>query len=99
MSAPRILEFRTDGIIVLIDWNQNQYNENVAYIVDVIPQVTVTFINSTSTKLLVSYNIQYNINITAILCGHSSATVTVTLRKFGEFSCYLVNDDNLFVYS
>ena len=71
---------------VLIEWIQSrrQYYENIAYVIDGVPQVTIIiiFTNSTSTKLLVSYNTQYRMSITAILCGHSNATTAVTIRKF-----------------
>lgn len=86
VGVPRALEFRREGIIVLIDWNPSQYNDiNIVYDVEGIPQVTIVFTNSSSTKLQVSYNTQYSVRITATLCGHSNASTTVAL-KFSESS-------------
>ena len=88
LTAPRILEFRTDIIIVLFDWNQSQHHRNhISYHVDVIPQHLVhnmiTLTSSASAQLQLSYNTYYNVSITAILCGQRNATIIVSL-DFGE---------------
>ena len=87
MAAPRTVEFRTDIIIVLFDWNQSQCHRNdTMYRVDAIPQglVHITLTSSTSAQLQLSYNTHYNVSITATLCGQKNATTIVSLN-FGEY--------------
>ena len=47
--------------------------------------------NSKSAKLQISYNTQYNVSITATLCGLGNTTMTVTLH-FGESGDALLID-------
>ena len=86
VGPPRVLEYRADSVIALIDWRiiQTQhYEEDTAFSIDSIPEVIVVSMNSTSVQLQISYNTQYNVSITATLCGLGNTTATVTLH-FGE---------------
>ena len=90
VGIPEVLEFGTDNIIILVEWIQSRHHENhTAYSIDAMPQVTVAFIKSTSAQLQISYNTQYNVSITAFLCGHSNAT-TMIMLEFGEFCTSLL---------
>ena len=74
----------TDSIVVFIDLNRSRHHENnTSYRIAAIPQVFAMSINSTGAQLQVSYNTQYNVSITATLCGHSNATiVTLTFSEY-----------------
>ena len=88
VEPPRVLEYRASSLIALIDWRivQTQhYEEDTAFSIDSIPDVIVVSMNTTSAQLQISYNTQYNVSITATLCGFGNTTATVTLH-FGE-SC------------
>lgn len=85
MRTLKPLDFRTNSILVFIDWNKSRLHENdMAYKVDALPQALVTFTSTTSVQLQVSYNILYNVSVTATLCGQRDATTTVLL-SVGEY--------------
>ena len=92
MGAPRVLEFRRNSIVVLIEWIQSQrhghdttYNINVeAFPQDLVNNI-ITITNTTSAQLQLSYNTHYNVSITATLCGQWNATTIISL-DFGESS-------------
>ena len=50
-----VLSFGVDDITIFLSWTQ-QESSIVPYIVSIIPQATVTFIQSTTIHLTVSYN-------------------------------------------
>ena len=93
VGAPRVLEFRRNSVIVLIEWIQSQrHRHDTTYSVDVVPHDLVlvhniiTLNSSMSAQLQLSYNTSYNVSITAAtLCVLWNATKIVSL-DFGESS-------------
>ena len=89
VGAPRALEFRTNSIVVLIEWIQSRHHRyDTTYSVNAIPwdlvHNIITLTSSTSAQLQLSYNTNYNVSIIATLCGQRNATTIVSLY-FGEY--------------
>ena len=86
VGVPRVLEFREDSILVLLDWTivqTQRYKKDTLFSINATPEVIIMSINSMSAQLQISYNIQYNVRITATLCELANATAMITLH-FGE---------------
>lgn len=63
--------FETNSIIVALDW---AYKNGASYNVSVDPELAINYTGRSSAQLSLSYNIQYNVSITASLCGRNSTT-------------------------
>ena len=63
--------FETNGITVFLEW---AYKNGASYNVVVDPEVAVNYTGLSSAQLSLSYNLKYNISITASLCGRNSTT-------------------------
>ena len=69
---PDMIYFGNDNFTVTLEWSQFSGER---YIVATVPEaVHTSFTMSTSVQLVMLYNTQYNVSITAILCGHRNAT-------------------------
>jgi hypothetical protein len=65
--------FGADNFTVTLEWSQLFSGET--YSIATVPQpVHTTFATSTSVQLVMLYNTQYNVIVTATLCGHRNAT-------------------------
>ena len=73
-------QFGTENVTVTLKWAQEP---GVLYIVSVVPQVDVEFIDSTVVQLRVAYNIIYNVSIVITLCGRHTTTIFNKL-SYGE---------------
>ena len=61
-----------DTFTVVLEWSQ--FSGEI-YTVTAIPETEhMSFIMSTRVQLVMLYNTQYNVTVTAMLCGHSNAT-------------------------
>ena len=77
-----VLSFGVDDITISLSWTQEE-SSIISYIVSIIPQATVTFIQSTNIHLTVSYNARYNVTIVGTLCGRDISSTAVELN-YGE---------------
>ena len=71
MEVRETPSFQEYNVIVSLEWTRvflATYNIKGVY-----PQTTVTF-NETNAQLKVSYNIPYNVSVTASLCGQNVTT-------------------------
>ena len=75
-------QFEKEHVSVLLEWSK--MNGGVIFNVFTTPQVIGSFAHgpSTSYRLNVSYNTQYNVSIVATLCGQSH--ITITELNYGE---------------
>ena len=55
-----------------MEWSQ--FNGETYTVATVPEAVHTNFTGSTSVQLVMLYNTQYNVNVTATLCGHRNAT-------------------------
>ena len=86
-SAPEVVlrtdmtKFGNDNITVTLEWSQFS---GETYSVATIPEpVHMSFIISTSVQLVLHYDTEYNLTVTATLCGHSNATNNLTIYYYG----------------
>ena len=96
----RRTDFDNDTFTVILDWYQFS---GETYNVITVPQpIRMSFITSTSVWLVLLYNTEYNVTVTATLCGHRNASnfttiyygITAHIGKFltdlTYFSLYIV---------
>ena len=62
--------FETNGIAVFLEW---VHKNGVSYSVSVDPEVAIDT-GQSSAQLSLSYNLKYNISVTASLCGRNSTS-------------------------
>jgi hypothetical protein len=64
--------FGADNFTVTLEWSQFS---GETYSVATVPESEhISFTMSTSVQLVLLYNTQYNVTVTATLCGHRNAT-------------------------
>ena len=64
--------FGNDNFIIILEWSQFS---GETYGVATVPEaVRKNFAGSTSVQLVMLYNTQYSVIVTAMLCGHRNAT-------------------------
>ena len=69
---PDMVSFGNSNFTVTLEWSQFS---GETYTVATVPDpVNMSFITSTSVQLVLFYNTQYNVTVTATLCGDSNAT-------------------------
>ena len=67
---PDMIYFGNDSFTVILEWPKFSCE---TYSVATVPEAVYTSFNmSTSVQLLMLYNIQYNVSVTATLCGQRS---------------------------
>ena len=67
-----MIHFGNNNFTVTLEWSQVS---GETYTVATTPEAEHTrFTANTSVQLVMLYNMQYNVNITATLCGHRNAT-------------------------
>ena len=66
--------FEANGITIFLEW---AYRSGASYSVDVDPEVVVNHTGQSSAQLSLSYNLKYNISVTASICGRNSTTFSV----------------------
>ena len=73
--------FGNNNVTVTLEWSQFS---GETYIVATIPEAaaSVSFTGSTSVQLVLLYNTEYNVTITAILCGDGNATNSSTISYY-----------------
>ena len=75
-------EYRANNISIIVEWTEE---EGVSYNITIIPMVPITFTESTSVELIVSYNTEYNVSLEAVAVCRSVAPSHIRLF-YGEFS-------------
>ena len=70
--------FEANGVTVALEWDPKN---GVSYIVSVQPEVLVDYTQTNSARLSLSYGREYNISVTASLCGRIRTTSSV--RRYG----------------
>ena len=70
--------FEVNGATVALEWDAKN---GVSYIVSVQPEVLVDYTQTNSAQLSLSYGREYNISVTASLCGRNRSTSSV--RRYG----------------
>ena len=79
----KYIDFRANHTLIGLEWTPE---EGVQYTVSTLPQVEVIFINISMVELMALYAVQYNLSVTATLCGQSyNETSTITLIYYGQF--------------
>jgi hypothetical protein len=77
-------EYMADSVKVTVMWTQaQQLHCQVTYFPEVAPFVPIIFTGSTSRQLIIQYNVNYNLSITAATPCRPNATTTRIL-KYGE---------------
>ena len=69
--------FGNDSVTVTLEWPQ--FSGETYSIVAVPQPVNMSSIMSTSVQLVLLYNTEYNVTVTANLCGYSNATNIATI--------------------
>ena len=73
---PDMNHFGNDNFTVTLEWSQTS---GETYLVATTPEAVYTsFTTNTSVQLVMLYNTQYNVTVTATLCGHRSTTNIIT---------------------
>ena len=76
-----MIHFENDDFTVILEW---PHFSGETYSVVTIPEaVHTSFTTNTSVQLVMLYNIQYNVNVTATLCGYRNTTNS-TMIHYGE---------------
>ena len=64
--------YERSGVVVTVEWTREN---SVSYNVSTFPEFSLTFIGDTSVKMVVPYNTQFMMNISAMLCeSHMTTT-------------------------
>ena len=74
-------QFRNETITVFVKWTAEENYDTI--IPSVSSQVTINESNGTSAQLILSYNILYNVSVTATLCEQSLSSSAIELL-YGE---------------
>ena len=67
--------FETNIVKIYLGWTTKN---GVSYNISVDPELAINYTGRTSVQLSSSYNIKYNISVTASLCGKNSTTLQCT---------------------
>ena len=86
-NAPQVISpynvtihFQNNNFTVVLEWSQFS---GETYTVATVPEPEhMSFITSTSVQLVLLYDTEYNVTITAMLCGNSNATKFITLSYY-----------------
>ena len=85
-SAPEVvlrtdmIKFGNDNITVTLEWSQ--FSGEIYTVATVPEPVHMSFIMSTRVQLVLHYDTEYNVTVTATLCGHSNATNSSTISYY-----------------
>ena len=75
-----MVNFGNNNVTVTLEWSQFS---GETYTVAAIPEaVNVSFTGSTSVQLVLLYDTEYNVTVTATLCGDSNATNSSTISYY-----------------
>ena len=75
-----MIHFGSDNYTVILEWFQFS---GETYTVAATPELLHTdFIANTSVQLVMLYDTQYSVNVTASLCGHRNATNSTILNYY-----------------
>ena len=78
--TPDATHLGTDNVTVTLEWPQFS---GETYTVATVPEpVNVSFTGSTSVQLVLLYNTEYNVTVTATLCGNSNAAHTSMISYY-----------------
>ena len=69
--------FEADNITITVEWAQQV---GVVYATTVLPMVPLMFIGSTSLRLTIPYNTEYNFSVEAVGPCRSNTTAVIRLR-------------------
>ena len=73
------VEFVSEAVSVLLEWTVQEEIRGLIYNVSVFPQATLQYNGIKTARLILSYNVLYNVSIAA-LCGEdSSPTLSIEL--------------------
>ena len=75
-------EYSANNVTLTVEWTQQVY---ATYDVTVVPLVPIVFTGSTSHKLTIPYNTEYNVSIEAVAPCRSNTT-SFTRLYYGEMS-------------
>jgi uncharacterized protein YeaC (DUF1315 family) len=68
-----MIYFGSDNLTVILEWSQHHDRET--YSIAIVPEpLHIGHNTNTSVQLVMLYNTQYNVTVTATLCGHRNAT-------------------------
>ena len=74
-------DYSADNVTVTVEWNQPAVYST--YTVTVLPLVPIVFTGSTSCRLTISYNMEYNLTVEAAAPCRPNTTASIRL-KYGE---------------
>ncbi len=63
-------DFQMNFVAVTLEWVANN---GVSYVVNITPEKAINYTGKSSARLILSYNIEYNVSVVASLCGISQA--------------------------
>ena len=66
-------------VVTYVEWNQEN---GVSYNISTFPEVFARFTGETTVQLIIPYNVQLAVNVSATLCGQ--ITTTVKTFYYGE---------------
>jgi hypothetical protein len=72
-----MIRFGTDNFTVTLEWSQ--FSGETYSVASVPESVHVRFTTNTSVQLVLLYNTQYNVIVTATLCGYRNATTNLII--------------------
>ena len=81
-------EFGASNITLTLDWAPSETVIGVTYDFSISPaSLLMELLNeSTSVRLVLTYNVRYNVSVTPILCGESNATSIIENLEYGELT-------------
>ena len=73
VPRPDVVYFGGNNFLATLEWSQ--YNDRETYSTAIVPEpLHIGHNTTTNVWLVLLYNTQYNVTVTANLCGHSNAT-------------------------
>ena len=65
-------QFELTGVVATIEWTREN---GISYNLSTSPDVPIAFSGDTSVRVTISYDIQFMVNVSAMLCGEITTTV------------------------
>ena len=59
-------QFELTGVVTIIEWTREN---GVSYNISTFPDVPITFLGDTSVRVTITLDVQFMVNVSAMLCG------------------------------
>jgi hypothetical protein len=88
--------FEPTQVVTVIEWIAES---RVSYNISVFPEVLITFMGETTVQLIIPYNIQLTVNVSAILCGQERTITEIIYHGELQYQlgCYSIQYNNIII--